>query len=763
MLVPLAAAAQGPRPVLQGTRRSGDIVIDGRLDEADWRRAPTARGFIQRQPTPGVDPGTDTQVKVLYDEDALYVGIRMETLPGESPRGLSMQRDNFGIYADDAVSLKIDVRHDRRTTVGFVTNPVGTQLDYVSLENGAVFRVEYDAVWQCASFVDEGAWYAEFRLPSAALGAAETNGVRLMGFNVTREHNARGATDDWALMPPEMSPSAASQYGELRGVDGLGGGRPLVLNPYLLGGYLNDDEQPQAGPWRGKAGGNVRLRLAPDLWGEITILTDFAEVDVDDAVLNLSRFPITLPERRPFFLSGLDVFEMGLPGLNQLFFSRRIGLREGIYGGAKIYGRAGPVEIGLLTVVTEAGEIQPDEPGETEDAAAPAASWTLGRLRYNFGGNGHVGLLVGTRQTLWDPEPYRHASRSHYTGAVDVRLRSDDGRWDSNAFGAFTFTPRDAAGDATPEAKLAEDPEEGDEDEEPSEQRIGETAAWRLTYRGVRWQPSVLAMVVSEDLDPQLGFIRRKDTIRSELFVPFILRPRESLLTRATTAFTATMDREYETGDAQGFRVALTQDWETRTRWVLKVFAAMVQDVVDDDFELGGQADILPRTYTWGDFGVRLSTPFVRNPSLTIDYFTGQLYDGYKHETSATFRGYLTRHFRYELRTRAVRLRGFSELVDVAGDDGEQVAQHLDPFFTLVTNVRGTIAITPRLFFDLIGNYASTADRWNGVARARWRYWPGSDLIAVYQEQRIGGQLRNSETVLRLATIKLSHRFDTLL
>ncbi|MEO0326030.1 MAG: carbohydrate binding family 9 domain-containing protein, partial [Myxococcota bacterium] len=164
------AKAQSPEPerrALRAARRTGPVAIDGRLDEAGWAAAEETADFTERRPTPGARPPVQTRFRVLFDDDALYFGVVSELAPGETPRMAEMTRDTFRLFDDDTVSIKVDVRRDRRNTVGFAVNAAGAWLDYVAIDNGRQFRVEYDAVWEVATTVREDAWVAEFRIPEA--------------------------------------------------------------------------------------------------------------------------------------------------------------------------------------------------------------------------------------------------------------------------------------------------------------------------------------------------------------------------------------------------------------------------------------------------------------------------------------------------------------------------------------------------------------------------------------------------------------------
>ena len=584
-------------------------------------------------------------------------------------------------------------------------------------------------MWTSATRVEADAWYAELRLPIAALGIAEGEGERLMGFNVARDYNARAAVYYWAPIPPELPPFAAIRYGELRGIEGIGGGRPLVITPYALGAYTDDRERPNDDLWRFKGGGNVAMRLAEDTWGEITILTDFAEVDVDDAVVNLSRFPIFLPEKRPFFLSGLDVFEFGRASQSQLFFSRRIGLEEDVYGGVKLYGRSGNWAYGVLDVITEPGDVSQDP---AASAAEPASNWGVARARYSLGKNGHVGALVATRHTIHDPESDAHASDSHYSLGADASFRSDDGRWEATTFGAATLSPPDGALE--------------DEDH----QAEGGSAAASLRWQGVRLQPSGSLLYVSEAFDPEVGLVRRQDVLQYEAALPWIERLSWLGLESIQTRTAAQAVTRPEDGQLVGYSSDTWHEWLWRAKWRARISGRFEEDRVPETFELAQRVSIDPGTYRFGEAALTLGSPFVRNPNATLTYQVGTLYGALKHAWNADLTVSLTRH---------VRLGGQAVLtrLDFPNED---------PFLTTAVNTRLVLAATSRLLLTLVGQYDSVAEEWNALSRLRWRYWPGSDLILVYQERLFSGDgrgLSNARSDLRSVLLKISHRFDALL
>ena len=235
-------SAQVPKS-LKVTRISKQIQIeiDGHLDEQIWSKGTWSEGFTERTPKPKAQPKYQGGVKALFDGEQLYIGVRLDLAPNESPSALELRRDQTKIWSDDTVTLKIDARLDQRTTLGLVLNCAGAQLDFLALDNGQGFYVEFDTLWEGAASVGKDEWFAEYRIPLSSLGLSEKAvGKGMIGFNVTRDHNARQATDDWQHLPPEFGPFSALHYGNIEGLKEAQSGRPLVLIPYGLSRLSND-------------------------------------------------------------------------------------------------------------------------------------------------------------------------------------------------------------------------------------------------------------------------------------------------------------------------------------------------------------------------------------------------------------------------------------------------------------------------------------------------------------------------------------------
>ncbi|HEU4879501.1 MAG TPA: DUF5916 domain-containing protein, partial [Gemmatimonadaceae bacterium] len=344
LLLPSVVVAQNPRPanndttsrrVAQASRRTGAIVIDGKLDDAAWAAAAPSSGFIQAYPTPGAPAVDPTEVRVVYDDQALYVAIRMHDSHPDSIAAQLARRDASGIYSDWA-HLIVDSYRDRRTAFRFSVNPKGVKKDVYTSDDGAE-DVNWDAVWDVATLVDSGGWNAEYRIPLSQLrfGGAAKGAERVWGFQVMRDIARRQARDTWSPWT-RRDAGFVSRFGDLRGLVNVPTPGRLEIMPYVSASATRapgNDADPfyNKTDFKPSIGGDLRYGLPGGLTLTATVNPDFGQVEVDPSVVNLSAFETFFPEKRPFFLEGSDVFNFGQVrtfndfGSQRYFYSRRIG------------------------------------------------------------------------------------------------------------------------------------------------------------------------------------------------------------------------------------------------------------------------------------------------------------------------------------------------------------------------------------------------------------------------------------------------------
>ena len=339
--------------------------IDGVLDEAFWKRAVVATDFIQAEPDAGEPATQKTEVLVVYTEDTLLIGARLFDTEPDRIVGTEYRRDAF-LEAEDSFEIFLDTFRDGRNAFYFATNPVGSRLDGLMSNEGSVLNFEWDGVWDVATLRDASGWTAEFAIPFNTLRFPPDN-PEGWGLNFGRRVARTREESYWTFISPEWGFDAkwrASAYGRLRGLGEASPGGRLKLKPYALGGAERDYDESDAAEGTITGGLDAKIALSSALNLDITVNTDFAQVESDQQQVNLTRFSLFFPEKRDFFLENAGLFRIGEltrsyePPATLLFFSRRIGLSEDgdvipILGGARLTGKLGGTEIDAFHIVTK--------------------------------------------------------------------------------------------------------------------------------------------------------------------------------------------------------------------------------------------------------------------------------------------------------------------------------------------------------------------------------------------------------------------------
>jgi hypothetical protein len=348
---------------MKATRLAEEVRLDGRLDEPSWARADSITDFRQREPVEGAPATERTVVKLARDATALYVGVRADDAGVAGLRATQLRRD-ADLEVDDYVMLLIDGFHDRRSGFVFRTNPNGAMWDaqFDGLDDA---NENWNGIWSVAVSRDSTGWTAEFRIPFRTLRFRPESGGTI-GFNAQRLIRRKNELDLWRGWGRTEGIYRLLYEGDVAGFDDLRRGGGLEITPYLLGRATATDHDPegralQPGKAAGKAGVDAKLALSATVTADVTVNTDFAQVEADQQVINLTRLPTFFPEKREFFLESSSIFDFGTPGVVQPFYSRRIGLGgDGqvvpILAGGRAYGKVGPWTVGVLDLQTGTGD-----------------------------------------------------------------------------------------------------------------------------------------------------------------------------------------------------------------------------------------------------------------------------------------------------------------------------------------------------------------------------------------------------------------------
>lgn len=450
-------------------------TIDGRLDEPAWRTAPVATNFTQQRPSPGAPATERTEVRVLYDNHALYVGMRMYRRDHRNIAATVARRDYTG-YSDWA-QVMFDSYHDRRTAWRFAVNPAGVKKDVLEYDDGNGEDVSWDAVWEAAAHIDSLGWTAEFRIPFSQLRFNEPrqgDPPMVWGVDFIRDDASKNERDYWAPIPP-AGPGFVSWFGDLTGLRDVPVPQRLELLPYTLGSDTRapgDGTDPFFRPndMSAKLGADIKYGLTANLTLTGALNPDFGQVEADPSVVNLTAFETFFPEQRPLFLEGEQFFTFNIgfpftgPGLNfsndQPFYSRRIGraphgsppdgatfgdvpTATTILGAAKLSGKTQRGwSIGVLDALTRREEASYTDSARDllRTPVEPLTNYAVARVSKDFRQGRSVvgGMFTAVDRNVGDG-PLSWLPSSAYAMGFDGRHRFADDRYelDASAMGSW--------------------------------------------------------------------------------------------------------------------------------------------------------------------------------------------------------------------------------------------------------------------------------------------------------------------------------------
>jgi hypothetical protein len=433
-----ASAPAASHDTMRAVRVKVAPVIDGRLDDPAWRAAPVHRGFVQRQPAEGVRATEDTEVRIVYDDHALYVSFFCRDRQAALIEPRLGRRDS--LPQSDWVSIAIDPYFDRKSAFLFQINNAGVQAD-AAIADGGDDDYAWDAVWDGAVRLQPDGWSAELRIPFSTLRFP--NGTQRWGVHVRRYLNRRQELSEWHLIS-SASTAYVGNFEVLAGLKDVRPGLSLMLLPYGLlqwnPSYATDNLSPRR-TLTPNAGLDLKYAITGQLTLDATINPDFGQVEIDPDVINLSAIETFYPEKRPFFTEGAEIFKTPL----MLLHTRRIGAPPPspspadaagtvtavdelprMYAAARVTGRVGPgTSLGLLSALVGPTEATEQDPGgRNHYTASPLSHFGAFRLRQQLGGPSSVGVLVTMvqRTSPRDGLP-TSPTADHYVASVDLDLR----------------------------------------------------------------------------------------------------------------------------------------------------------------------------------------------------------------------------------------------------------------------------------------------------------------------------------------------------
>jgi hypothetical protein len=458
-IAPPALRAQGSsppgpaeRPVVPATRAAGPIHVDGHLDEAAWGQAQVVRGLIQVDPDEAEPESEETEVRVLYDDDAIYLGVRLHD---RQPVSTRLGRRDMNLLDSDWLGVVIDSYHDHRTGFSFDVNPSGVQRDAMkSMGAGGQEQddLSWDPVWEAQTSVDEGGWTAEYRIPFSQLRFGKEENPT-WGIQIER---VIGRRREYSVLSftPKAEQGGIPTYGHLVGLVSPDPGQRLEVLPYVVARSEHIDQRGNAfrSDAENFASGGVDLlyRVTSDFALNATLNPDFGQVEVDPAVINLSVYETRYEEKRPFFIEGSEIFDFGRnTSGGQLFYSRRIGRppqvrpvgagvdmpeTTTILGAGKLTGKtASGWSVGIMEAVTgeETARFLNDSLEPEKAVAEPLTNYFVGRVRRDGrDGQSSVGaMLTAANRDLSTDLVQATLRESAYAGGIDFRHEWSNRSW----------------------------------------------------------------------------------------------------------------------------------------------------------------------------------------------------------------------------------------------------------------------------------------------------------------------------------------------
>jgi hypothetical protein len=459
LAAPLSAQSMAPAggdphagaPVATAAPATGPVRIDGRLDEPGWASAVPVTRFTQVQPSEGEPATQRTEVRILFDAEAIYIGARLHDTEPVSAR---LVRRDGSMTGSDWLTVIFDSYHDHRSAFGFEVNPLGVRRDQsrtLTSEDDS-----WDPVWQAAATVDEGGWTAELRIPFSQLRFNPLE-EPVWGIQIER---TRARNNEFSVFSftPTTEPGGIPRFGHLHGLRRIPTGRRLEVLPYSV--VRAESVDRSSNPFRddrslgGSVGIDMKYRVTSDLTLDATVNPDFGQVEVDPAEVNLTALETRFREKRPFFVEGAEIFAFGVGGGNEVFYSRRIGRAPQlgvavpladvpdaarILGAAKLTGRTqGGWSVGVLNAATrreQARFLTPDGRTERVDVE-PLSNYFVARLRRESAGGASVvgGMLTAVNRSL-DSDALRAGLHSSaVTGGLDFRQDWRQRTWTLSGF-----------------------------------------------------------------------------------------------------------------------------------------------------------------------------------------------------------------------------------------------------------------------------------------------------------------------------------------
>ena len=638
----------------------------------------------------------------MFDHDNIYVAAKCyDSAPPEKWIANELRRDTNQMRQNDHFGVGFDTFYDRRSGFMFYANPLGGFADYSVIDEGAP-NTDWNPVWDVRTGRFDGGWTLEMKFPFKSL--RYTSGTdQVWGIQFRRSIRRKNEWAYWTPVPRNMAGPQAlnrvSVFGTVVGLDLPPASRNLELKPYALGKMTTDrlTTPPATNQGDGSVGGDVKYGVTANLTADLTINTDFAQVEVDEQQVNLTRFNLFLPEKREFFLEGRGLFDFGRGGSGgggdpggggggssdtpSLFYTRRIGLNRGrvvpIDVGGRLTGKVGALGVGVMNIQT----------GDESLSKTPSTNYTVMRVKRDILRRSSVGAIFTNRSRLTSNLP-----GDNQVFGIDTSL----GFYQNVAVGAYYARSQTTNLKGDNESYIAK-------------------ASWEPDRYGAQ----VEHLKVGKAFNPEVGFLRRSDFTRSFAQLRFSPRPKRSKIVRKYTSVVSYEYYENGAGDVESRQATGSFNIEFNNSDTFRVEGNANYDLLLAPFSPSPGRPIPVGGYKYNDMNVRYNMGQQRRFSGNLSAQIGEYYNG-------TIRSLTFSQGRYAI------LKQFSV-------EPRLTLTHIDipsgAFTTKQVGARTDYGFSPRMFASALLQYSSADHTFSSNVRFRWEYRPGSELFVVWTDE----------------------------
>jgi Domain of unknown function (DUF5916)/Carbohydrate family 9 binding domain-like len=712
---PDAAAADAALPSAPGSRDQYQIQarrvgqrppeLDGLLNDEAWRDAPVIDSFTQQEPVNGQPATERTEVRVLYDANHLYIGVRAFDSEPDSVISTEMRRDSARMLDEDNFQIILDTFRDRRTGYMFVTNPLGAKLEQQIFEEGggntrgasSNVNRDWNGVWDAAARRTSDGWTAEIEIPMVTLRSPDVE-VQTWGLNFMRNIRHKNEQVYWSPIPKPYGLMQVSMAGTVTGMTDLNRGLDLRIKPYAIGGGRRDSlGNAVVSDGIHDMGLDLKYGLKAGLGLDVTVNTDFAQAEVDEQQVNLTRFPLFFPEKRDFFLENSGQFTVSSQGTDRmldLFFSRRIGLSAlgqpiGINGGARVTGKmSGGHNVAVMDLQTE------------QTTGRPGENFFIGRYSKDLSRRSKVGGLIINKEGI----DSRNFNRTIAGDAVFAP---------NSSFSWHSFIAKTATPGVT------------------DDQMAFHT---RALFVNTKWQTYAEFTDIDNNFNDELGFVPRRGIRTSKVHLE--RNPRPGGLIRVMEPM---INLTYTT-DQQNRLLTRRVHQMLGTRFqngtYLNVWWNNWLDRLDTPFAIQSDVVIPVGVYRFDEYMFMYSSNPARRFYQRVQYSPQTFYDGTRTDYDLT-----------------LGLRAASRAAVEYSLQRNDVDLPWGDFVVNLSILRLDFALSPRQTIRSLSQYNSYTKQLSTSIRYNFIYRPGSDIYVVYDELQTDTygrpQLRNRQFVIK--------------